>query len=53
MNKEINVSLTQAQYQKAKILAAARDITVSALIRELIYNAPLPKEERLDFNAAN
>jgi hypothetical protein len=53
MNREITVSLTAAQFQKAKTLAAARDITVQALIRELIYNAPLPEEDRVEFNKIN
>jgi hypothetical protein len=44
MNKEVTVTLTPAQFQKAKTLAATRDISVPALIRELIYNAPLPDE---------
>jgi hypothetical protein len=44
MTHQVSVSLTSPEYAKAATLARARQVTVAALLRQLLYDCPLPKD---------
>jgi hypothetical protein len=45
MTRQVSVTLTAPEHQKATTLAKARQVTIAALLRQLLYDCPLPKDE--------
>jgi hypothetical protein len=43
---QVAVTLTAAQYDKALTLSKAREISIPEVLRQLLYDAPLPIEKR-------
>jgi hypothetical protein len=43
---QVAVTLTPAQYDKALTLSKAREISIPEMLRQLLYDAPLPVEKR-------
>jgi hypothetical protein len=44
MTRQVSVSLTSPEYDKATTLAKAKQVTIAALLRQLLYDCPLPKD---------
>jgi hypothetical protein len=44
MTRQVSVTLTRPEYDKAILLAKAKQVTVAALLRQLLYDCPLPKD---------
>jgi hypothetical protein len=44
MTRQVSVTLTSPEYDKATTMAKARQVTISGLLRQLLYEAPLPTE---------
>jgi hypothetical protein len=42
---QVAVTLTPAQYDKALALSRAREISIPEVLRQLLYDAPLPAEK--------
>ena len=49
--KNITVSVDEETYRRARIVAAGRDTTVTALVREFLNGLPTPVERHTDWDA--
>ena len=49
--KSITISVDDETYKRARIAAARRDMSVSALVREFLVGLASDAEERLDWDA--
>jgi hypothetical protein len=45
MTHQVSVTLSGPEHQKAVTLAKARQVTIAGLLRQLLYDCPLPKDD--------